>query len=79
MPYVPTDDFENLTTAEQDAAVLRAFKRAGPMNFADVRDEIDGGRMASYRPIDRALQRLRKAGRIKLAGRIWIVAQQRRR
>lgn len=57
-----------MTDADIDAAILRHLAADGPLLNVDICRRIQaeaGGRAIDvYRPVDRALQRLRKAGRI---------------
>jgi hypothetical protein len=68
-----------MTDADIDAAILRHLAADQPLSFAALcsRVQRDAGRRAidMYRPVDRALQRLRKAGRIVPDRRVgWTLA-----
>ena len=64
-----------MTNDELDDAVLNAIEW-GNQRFVDIRVHVRRKfpHRDLYRPVDRALQRLRKAGRIRFAeGKWWLV------
>jgi len=63
---------------EFDARVLKVLSRAVHLRFSDIEEKLSGlaGVAYSTREIDRALQRLRKAGKVKFVARHgWIRVQ----